>query len=383
MARPLRLAPPFFRPQAPSCHATRPGKTKQNKPTMNTKHRIKTILPLVAVAMVGFTPAAQAATVELTSSTQLNLTGRDVLAAVNFWDESRGQGGAAPGVGHVAVGSIQGTAFNNYEDSDTGGLMSVAQGTLSMPAPKDGGREGPGELMLTGPDEVEAESLAGAGWFTQADLDMTFDFGAEWANTEVEVQLIGGGTSANGYLPHFDISWDGNFMGRLISHDGLVPEMKHPGAGGTAADWPGGVYAGPTSTLGPYLMTFTATTDALGDLLIEVDADYNHEFGAGMRDIHMRGVMVTAVPAAASTLAITSITSLGSGVFELTLKGENNTSYEFYSSTTLNFDTGTLVPLTVSGTPGQLDVTTDGSGNATVQMSPGGSANFVRAGGGP
>ena len=80
---------------------------------------------------------------------------------------------------------------------------------------------------------------------------------------------------------------------------------------------------------------------------------------------------------------VLTITSVGGGNWELTLKGKASTSYEFYSSTTLNFDTGTLVPLTVSGTPGQLDVTTDGSGNATVQMSPGGSANFVRAGGGP
>ena len=73
---------------------------------------------------------------------------------------------------------------------------------------------------------------------------------------------------------------------------------------------------------------------------------------------------------------ITSITSLGSGNFELTLKGEPSTSYEFYSSATLDFTSGgTLVPLTGGGT----DVTTDGSGDATVQMSLAGSANFVRA----
>ena len=76
---------------------------------------------------------------------------------------------------------------------------------------------------------------------------------------------------------------------------------------------------------------------------------------------------------------ITSITSLGSGNFELTLKGEPSTSYEFYSSATLDFTSGgDLVPLTGDGTDG-TDVTTDVSGNATVQMSLAGSANFVRA----
>jgi len=86
---------------------------------------------------------------------------------------------------------------------------------------------------------------------------------------------------------------------------------------------------------------------------------------------------ITTTPAADPV--ITSITSLGGGVFEVTLKGENSTSYQFFSSPTLDFDTGTPVLLTVSGTPNQTDVTTDGSGNATVQMSPGGSVNFVRA----
>jgi hypothetical protein len=81
-------------------------------------------------------------------------------------------------------------------------------------------------------------------------------------------------------------------------------------------------------------------------------------------------------------LIITSITSLGSGNFELTLKGEPSTSYEFRSSPTLDFTPGDLVaPLTVTlGTGGGLDVTTDVSGDATVQMSLGAvPANFVRA----
>ena len=92
----------------------------------------------------------------------------------------------------------------------------------------------------------------------------------------------------------------------------------------------------------------------------------------------MSGVIGGTTPAADPE--ITSITSLGGGNFELKLKGENSTSYQFFSSTTLDFDTGTLVPLTVIlGGGGGTDVTTTSSGDATVQMSPGGSVNFVRA----
>ena len=94
------------------------------------------------------------------------------------------------------------------------------------------------------------------------------------------------------------------------------------------------------------------------------------------------------VPDPASDPEITSITSLGGGVFELKLEGEPSTSYEFYSSATLDFTSGTsgtlVAPLTVTlGTGGPLDVTTDGSGDATVEASLGDlatvPANFVRA----
>jgi len=81
---------------------------------------------------------------------------------------------------------------------------------------------------------------------------------------------------------------------------------------------------------------------------------------------------------------ITSITSLGSGNWELKLKGKPDTAYEFYSSTDLDFDTGTQVTGLTAGVPAVgtitgTTLTTDGSGNATVQMSLVGSANFVRA----
>jgi len=79
---------------------------------------------------------------------------------------------------------------------------------------------------------------------------------------------------------------------------------------------------------------------------------------------------------------ITSITSLPSGKFELTLKGANSTSYEFYRSETLTFPGTKVTGLTATvGTipAGGTEVMTDVSGDATVQMSLTGSANFVRA----
>jgi len=58
----------------------------------------KTIVLLAVSALVlAMAPAAQATTVDFTSSTQLNLAGRDVLAAVNFYDPDRsGDGNHSP-----------------------------------------------------------------------------------------------------------------------------------------------------------------------------------------------------------------------------------------------------------------------------------------------
>lgn len=85
---------------------------------------------------------------------------------------------------------------------------------------------------------------------------------------------------------------------------------------------------------------------------------------------------------------LTSVTSLGGGIFELTLLGEADTGYEFRSSTVLDFDPGILVENMTQGDPGDPGtvgstnnsvLTTDGSGDATVRMMLGGPKNFVRA----
>ncbi len=99
----------------------------------------------------------------------------------------------------------------------------------------------------------------------------------------------------------------------------------------------------------------------------------NHGNGGGVTGINEVQFDGTLVSEPSTTLAITSITSLGSGDFELTLKGGNLTAYEFYSSTSLDFDSGTLVEnlVQIVGSVGGTNdsvLTTDGSGNATVQM---------------
>jgi hypothetical protein len=88
--------------------------------------------------------------------------------------------------------------------------------------------------------------------------------------------------------------------------------------------------------------------------------------------------------------AISSITAVGGGVWELSLIGPAGVTCEFRSSTTLDFIPGTLVENLTQGNPGSdpgtiggpnnSRVTTNGSGNATVRMSlTGNPSDFVRA----
>ena len=97
-------------------------------------------------------------------------------------------------------------------------------------------------------------------------------------------------------------------------------------------------------------------------------------------------------PATQSSLAldgITSFTFLGDETWELNLKGRANTDYLFRSSTTLDFTSGILLENLTQGTledPGTVGgsndsvITTDSSGNATVQFTLSGNpTDFVRA----
>jgi hypothetical protein len=93
---------------------------------------------------------------------------------------------------------------------------------------------------------------------------------------------------------------------------------------------------------------------------------------------------------ATSDPAITSISQVGPDLFELDLRGEADTAYEFYSSATLDFTPGTRVENlsqgdetndsgTVGGTAADI-LTTDANGEARVRVILTGSpADFVRA----
>ena len=87
------------------------------------------------------------------------------------------------------------------------------------------------------------------------------------------------------------------------------------------------------------------------------------------------------------TPTITSFSAQGAGVWELTLKADPDSSWQFRSSTTLEFTPGTLVTdLIDAGGPGSIDETdssvlkTDSFGDAKVRLTLTGSpADFVRA----
>jgi hypothetical protein len=86
---------------------------------------------------------------------------------------------------------------------------------------------------------------------------------------------------------------------------------------------------------------------------------------------------------------ITSFTAVGGGVWELTLQAEANANYQFRSSTTLEFNPGTLVENLTQGDPGDPGtiggpnnsvLTIDANGMGTVRLILSGDPrDFVRA----
>jgi hypothetical protein len=128
-----------------------------------------------------------------------------------------------------------------------------------------------------------------------------------------------------------------------------------------------------------HFISGTFTSDGSGVLTIAITATDNRPA--------INGVRIETVASEADP-RITSITSVGGGVWELALKGDASTTYEFRSSTTLEFAPGTQVVSLMAGVPavGAISgtnneiVTTDGSGDATVRMTlTGNPADFVRA----
>ena len=250
------------------------------------KKKLFSIILLVLAALVlALAPAAQAEPVDYVdfvgdASAQLNLTDRAVLAAVNFYDPDREASGAR------TVGVIQGVDFYDFmvNVDDTGSPIPLSDGapgapgaTLSTVIAQSPGREFEGaagsvsgtQIGAFSPvsaDNTEAERLANCGAYFQDKIGctLTFAFGAGWANTAVQVQMLGGG------------------------HWNKEPEVPYMGVITASVD---GVDLGYVEDQGynMQLSTFETTTDGDGNLLIDLTL-------TGDRYAVLAGFIVTAEP---------------------------------------------------------------------------------------
>lgn len=128
-----------------------------------------------------------------------------------------------------------------------------------------------------------------------------------------------------------------------------------------------------------HFISGTYTSDGSGMLTILVGGTNNRPA--------LNGLKIETVGGGPADPQITSITSVGGGVWELTLDGDADTAYEFRSSTNLDFSTAPLVENLMPGVPavgtigGSNDsvLTTDSNGDGKVQVTLAGPANFVVA----
>jgi hypothetical protein len=253
------------------------------------KKKLFSIVLLVLAALVlALAPAAQAEPVEPVefvgdASALLNLEGRAVLAAVNFWDPSREDNGQR------TVGVIQGVDFDDFDCTadDTGSPIALSAGvagaTLSTVIDQSSGREFAdkfvydttqiGTFSPQSLDNIEAERLAQGGGSHQNGNDLSFAFGAGWANTAVQVQMLGGGVWGND-----NPTSDGYFT-----------------SGATLTAWVDGVDLGYVKDMGYnfQLSTFEATTDGSGNLLIEMASTTEKP---NLKSNVLAGITVTAEP---------------------------------------------------------------------------------------
>ena len=309
---------------------------------MNTKHPVKTIVPRAALAAaLALAPTAQADVVQFTgdAASQQNLAGRDVLAAVNFYDPFRAQS--------YPVGAIQGVDFDDFRTNvdDTGLPIALSAGvagaTLSTVIAQSEGREFEGAAGSGGANEtqigsfspqnadnIEAERLANGGAYYQSGstpASMTFAFGSGYANTAVEVQMLGGGiwgfavTSAATHATQIDVS---------------------VGAGGTLATIEDRGY-------NMQLHTFEATTDGSGNLQLDLlqsptPPATNHRYNI------IAGITVTVAGSSSQPFAITAIDyAPDTGGLTLTWHSRPNETYSVYLSTDLidwNWDLDDSIP---------------------------------------
>ena len=233
---------------------------------MRTRNALTIVLAIAMLAVtVALPQTAQAGTVELTDSGQLDLTAREVLAAVNFYDTDR----MGPQNGHSLVGVIQGVDFDDFMSNvdDTGLPFTMvspnvrAGGTLSTEIPQDDGREfngGSGDptlLGLSGPDATELQLLAHGGPFWQGNQSstLTFAFAGITEPTAVEVQMIGGWGAIDTGV--FTVEVDSTVMGAIDV--AALPKL-------------------------PQLLTFETMTDEFGGLAIDVSVNNRSCILSGM-----------------------------------------------------------------------------------------------------
>ena len=246
------------------------------------------VLTAIAALVLTLAPAAQAATVaNFTSSTQLNLTGRTVLAAVNFYDADRGNtpydGTENPfytdGENTQMTGTLQGVTFQNYDFENgttlAAALNLTAGGTLTTAYNNALGRANSvGQIFGAGGDDNEqagrlATDIVYAN--NNAGTYGTLTFAGLPLSTLVEIQLVGGGVHSAGPFITANTGTD----------SGTITASGHPGAGAWGAE----------------LLTLSGTTDGSGGLVINMTNS--------AKNVGISGVIVTVPePATMSLLAI-------------------------------------------------------------------------------
>jgi hypothetical protein len=188
-----------------------------------------------------FSVAAQAGTVQLTNSSQLQM--QDNAAAVSFYYSP--QGGDV-GSDTQVTGTIKGVAIQNLNvvSENTLAFPLTAGGNLTIDFPHtDSGSGRATTASIGGPDGAAATQFATAiSYFTSGDTGtMDFAFGAGHANQPMNVELVGGTSE---WLGALTASVGGNPVGVMTTD-------LQPGANDRAFI---------------QLLTFHATTDGSGNL---------------------------------------------------------------------------------------------------------------------
>ena len=244
---------------------------------------MKKIIVLLAVSalVLALAPATQAGTVDFTSSTQLNLSGRTVLAAVSFHDSTRGNTlyDAVPWPtfyqdieNTLVTGPIQGVTIQNFDWQASTTLSLSAGGTLELTNLNNpiGRANFVGSIFGANGDEQEQAGRFATDLLTTntGPTIGTLTFTGLPVSTDVEVQMTGGGAWEAGSILSAQI--DGVEMGIITSKG--------------------------NATYGVELLTFAGTTDSLGGL--EIDLTSSNKYKAGIN-----GVIVT-VPEPATMLLL-------------------------------------------------------------------------------